>query len=161
MPGATSAFPYTGVVGARTDSSLAVKVDGVPEPQWLSYLFYEATTFGVFGNQDVNDASCSTANAGPALPTAVQVGANGVLYTTIDYATCVAPSVADGMSEANWSLESDSGNVLFCVNITSRTTGGVVDSVESYCAQTAEDGTLGAKARASLTESGFSVTARN
>ena len=160
-PGPTSAFPYTGVVGSRSETTTTAKVDGVAEAPFVSYIFYDASTLSVFGDQAVTDGSCSTASSGPMLPTAVGIGAGGSLYDTIDYETCVAPSVVDGTTVVTWSLESDNGNVLFCFNAANRTPTGSVSSTESYCVQTGQDGTLGTKARISIVEGGFSLTARN
>lgn len=95
------------------------------------------------------------------LPTAIGVGAGESLYDSIDCETCVAPSVFDGITVVTRSLESFNANVLFCVYAGNRTPTGTVDSTESKCVQTSQAGTLGTKARTSIIDSGFSLTARN
>jgi len=160
-PGPTGAFPYTGTMGPSADVTATFAINGVGQAPTLSRLYYNATTYGVFGEHAVTDGSCSTAAPGGALPTAAQVGDSGLLYDSNDYQSCVAPSVLDGTGTFTWSLETEAGMTLFCFNNTDRSTTGAVIATGFYCAQVSTDGTLGMKARVTIAEGGVSVVMRN
>jgi hypothetical protein len=160
-PGPTSVFPYTGASGARAEWTLAGKVNGVPDPVDVNYLFFNATTYGLFGLQNVTEGTCSSATAGPPLPTAALLGASGALHNQNYYVGCTPSSTLDGTSTATWSIESDNGNILFCSSEISRSNSGAIMSNNSFCFQTDSNGTLGTKARIVFSEPGFNVTFRN
>lgn len=160
-PGPTSAFPYTGVIGGRAEWTLNSKVNGVPDPADVNYLFFDTATYGLFGLQNLTDGTCSSATAGSPLPVAAPLGAGGAFYTRNDYLGCAPSSALDGNAVVVWSLESDSGHIFFCFTETSRSNTGTLRNTNSFCFETDSSGALGPKARISFSEPGFSLTLRN
>lgn len=162
-PGPVSVFPRTGTSGPRTDVTVTININGLPQPffPFLSYGFYDAATFAPFGWQNVTVPSCSTQVAGPALPGAAAIGASGAFYTETEYEDCAPGAAATGTSVVTWSLESDSGYPLFCSNATTRDLANAVVGTGSLCFEVATDGTLGSRFRLTATGEGETLTVRN
>src|SRR5205814_5141375 len=96
-----------------------------------------------------------------ALPNTASMAANGAYFVLSDLDACIGGSGAVGSTTASWSLESDTGVVLLCLNSTMKDSAGAINGTLSTCIEVAADGALGAKARITIAALGISITTRN
>lgn len=164
-PGSAQVFPLNGTSYATTTANVATRIGGIDIPTTSNISYFNPTTFVLAGtrNTDANNPpTCSETTASTVPPTSAAIGASGPLQTFNDRNGCTTNSASEGTSVTTWSVDSEAGVTFFCLNTTTRDLNGVVEATESDCVQSAADGTLGPKARVSLTQAGgFSLVARN
>lgn len=164
-PGAPQAFPLNGTTYATTTSNVATRIGGIDIPATSNVSYFDGTTFvlaGTVNSIPQRPSTCSEATASTLPPSSAAIGATGALQTFNDRESCLPSSPSEGNSSTTWSVESENNITFFCLNTTMRNLAGQVDSTESTCMQSAADGTLGTKARISVTQAGgFSLVARN
>lgn len=164
-PGGTQMFPVNGNNYATTTASVQLRIGNLAVQSSNSISYFDGSTFVLAGTRNTvppSPSTCSVATAATVPPTSAAIGASGALHTFNDLNGCLNSSPSEGSSTTTWSVESESGITYFCLNTTSRNLNGLVESTEADCVQAAADGTLGAKVRVTLTQSGgFTLTARN
>ena len=162
-PGATSIFPVTGTTAARSDTTVTSNVSGVGSSMGQQQIYFDGTTYAMVGirnSSSVGSANCDVVTGAPSVPpSAVKVGSSGALATLDELNDCTN-SATVGTITVTWSLEFESGTTYFCSNTTERDLSSNVLSRESDCLQVNPDGTLGAKARVTVVQSGVTLVAR-
>jgi hypothetical protein len=157
-PAPAGVFPVNGVFAAQSLQTITVVAAGQTN-SGTETIYFDATTRIFFGLQA--DGACSVATANTPLPATATVGTSGPIFTELDLDGCTGASLAVGTTTGTWSLVSDTGVTLLCWDQTAKDPGGTVNGMESLCIETAADGTLGGKARFSLTALGVTLNARN
>jgi hypothetical protein len=164
-PGTAQVFPLNGTTYATTTAAVATRIGGIDIPTTSNISYFNPTTYVLAGtrNTDANAApTCSETTASVVPPTSAAIGSSGALQTFNDRNGCLSTSTSEGTSTTTWSVESEAGITFFCLNTTTRNLAGAVEATESDCVQSAADGTLGPKARVSLSQAGgFTLVARN
>jgi hypothetical protein len=164
-PGTSQVFPLNGTSYATTTANVATRIGGIDIPTTSNVSYFNPTTYVLAGtrNTEANGTpTCSETTASTVPPTSAAVGSSGALHTFNDRNGCLAGSTSEGTSVTTWSVESEAGITYFCLNTTARNLAGAVEATEADCVQAAADGTLGAKARVTLTQAGgFTLVARN
>jgi len=155
----------------HSDAAVQLAQGGTIVNSGLNQSYYDANTFGLVGTANSANViggmitSCSVATSASVPPTTAIVGGTGPLATLNQYDGCLPPaqSTQVGTSTLSWSLETDSVTALsyFCMNSTVLGSTGMLFATESDCLEVATDGSLGTHARISVTQGGFSLTARN
>jgi hypothetical protein len=164
-PGAASVVPISGATAARSDTTLQVHENGTLIGNALSETFYDAGTLQLLGvrlTPSGSASACSVATSAATPPAAAKIGASGTLATLDERSGCLTTSASVGTSSVGWSLEFEAGISYFCVNSTERDLTGAVLATESDCIEANPDGSLGARARLTITQpgTGFALTAR-
>jgi len=162
--GGTLEFPVTGVTAARSTASVAMSQGGTAVADGFNETFFDGASFFVIGTRNSATGfgtSCSVATSAAAPPTAAAVGASGPLFTLDELDGCLSTSAKIGSATQTWSIESEAGIAYFCMNATERNVSGGVIATESDCVEIDEDGSLGPKARISVSAFGFTLVARN
>jgi hypothetical protein len=157
-PGPAGLFPVNGVFAAQSVQTITAVAAG-QSSSGTQTIYFDAGTHAFLGFQA--DGTCSVATANTALPATAAADASGPIFTETDLDGCASTSLAAGTTTSTWSVASDSGVTLMCWDLVSKDLGGTVNGMESMCIQIAADGTLGGKARFSLTASGVTINARN
>ncbi len=158
-PVGVSVFPLTNAASQRVDTRIVVRtatqqelVNGGQQSH-----FSDA---GVGLGSVRADGSCSQGE-NPALPTAAAVGATGDLGGATVYATCSVSAPVVNRITGNWTLEQGTGLVYLCANTVLNDAAGAVVSRESDCVEVSPDGTVGSRARLTLTVAGTVVVFSN
>ena len=126
----------------------------------MSTYYVDLVNLSVVG-WDSGSGSCSVATQNTALPDTAAVGASGAYFALSDLDGCDSTSGAVGSTSAGWSLESDGGVTLLCSNETGKDSVGSDLGSLATCIEIAADGTLGAKARFTISALGLQVVTRN
>lgn len=151
--GGTTAYP-------RSRQVLTLQQTGVAPVVAAQNVFFDSQSLAII-QTEADDNTCSIATSNSALPASAAIGASGPLYSLSDRASCAIGAAATGTTTATWSLENDAGVVLLCWNATGKDAAGAVLGSTASCVQVAADGTLGTKARLTLSADGLTTTARN
>ena len=157
-PAPAGPFPVNGAMSAQSLQTLTFVSAGASNSA-VETIYFDASSHIFFGLQA--DGLCSVASANTSLPTSAALGASGPIFSESDLDGCLGTSLAVGSTANTWSLVSDSGVALLCWDLTAKDPSGTPNGAESFCVEIAADGTLGAKARFSLTALGVTITARN
>ena len=151
-------FPVNGTAYSAGDITGTIGISNLGLQSSTSRSYYDPTTFVVAGTRTTvnsNAATCSTTTASLAPPTATALGTSGALQSLNDLDGCLPTSAVVGTSTTTWSVEADGVVNLFCLNTTASTYS------ESDCFEVSTDGTLGARARISLTQPTLTLVAKN
>ncbi len=157
-PAPAGPFPVNGAMSAQSLQTITLVSGGVSS-SGVETIYFDATSRIFFGLQA--DGTCSVATANTSLPTSAALGASGAIFSESDLDGCLGTSLAVGSTANTWSLVSDSGIALLCWDLAAKDALGTPNGAESLCVEIAANGTLGAKARFSLTALGITITARN
>jgi hypothetical protein len=158
-PGPAGLFPVNGAFTAQSLQTITVVMAGQSN-SGTQTIYFDAGTRTFIGLQA--DGTCALATANTALPATAAVGVSGPIFSQSDLDGCTSSSAAVGTTTNTWSVVSDTGIALLCWDLTAKDLSGTVNGTESMCIQTAADGTLGAKARLSITAPGLiTISARN
>lgn len=163
-PQATSVFPVTAATWALSTATIGLSQGSTPVSVGINQTYFDAATDLVVGvrNTSGNTTTCSVvaAQATSVPPMATKVGSSGPLFTMDELDGCLSNSAKVGTSTNTWSVEFEQGTTYFCMNSTERNLAGASVAAESDCVQIAADGTLGGKARISVTVGSFTLVAR-
>jgi hypothetical protein len=165
---APSVFPINGLTYGAADGTAVSGIQGLGLNQSVSRSYYDPATFKVAGTRtqmNADPAVCSVVTATDIPPTAAHVNDSGPLTTFDDRNGCSSTSPSVGTSVTTWSVETDASATpalnFFCLNTISRNTSNVVTGTESECLEIAGNGTLGARARITVTEGSLSLVSKN
>jgi hypothetical protein len=158
MPDA--AFPIGGAVSSLIRENLSLVQAGVTTDMGGATLYFDRGSLAIVG-VDNGDGSCAVATANAAPPSTAVVGTSGPLLTRSELNLCASTAGVVGTTTTNWSIESDTGIALLCWNSTARDATASIIETDSSCIQIAPDGSLGTKARLTVTALGVTLAARN
>ena len=159
-PGGSAAFALTGSTGQTISQSLRFSIDGANTVTSDGTLYFtNDTMIGVA----TTDGACQGArSAMAALPTAGAVGQSGPMFILEGYAGCTISGQKLGTTTFSWSVEKDAATTMFCITSKQQDSNGANIGTEVDCIEASTDGTLGGKAKFTITRpDGNSITGRN
>jgi hypothetical protein len=163
-----SVFPLNGFTYGAADATAISGIQGLGLNQSVSRSYYDPATYKVAGTRtqvNTDPPVCSVVTATEVPPTAASINDVGPLTTFDDRNGCSSSSPSVGTSVTTWSLETDASASptlnFFCLNTTSRDTSNAVTSIESECLEVAGNGTLGTRARITVTQGSLSLVSKN
>jgi hypothetical protein len=158
-PGAGAPFPLNGAAGQTTEQSVRFTIDGAASGTNGTLYFTNDNFIGIAGS----DGACATARgAMAALPSAATAGQQGPLYVLDGYAGCKVSGQKLGTTTFTWSLEAEGALNLFCITSQQQNAEGASIGSEVDCVEVSAGGTLGSKARFTITRrDGQSISGRN
>lgn len=156
------AFPVTGAAATVFTTNVSLSAPGVGGVSTQSDSFFNATTGALLGlRTQANGAStCLKLRAAPALPVApASAGTSGDLFVADLMSDCSATATVDGRTlVARWSVEAISSVNYLCLSSSYREAGGTEVASEKNCVEISTTGTLGARARSTVTSSDLTLT---
>jgi hypothetical protein len=160
-PAASGPYPIGNIASSQAVETTTV-ASGGSSSSGAQTIYFNATTAAFIGLQASGLCSTATSNGAP-LPSSAAIGAAGALFTENDLDGCTTSSNVVSTSSNVWTVVADTGIALFCWNVTETAlTAAGSNGTESTCIQVANDGTLGTKARFSLTSgTTVNISARN
>ncbi len=162
-PGGSAIFPVTGQTASRAVITATIRTGGASVTGTTSY--YHDAQYALIGAQISagGSTSCAVVQSFALPPAAVRPGASGALATLNELASCASGAAVVGSESATWSVETDpvNGATYFCLNSSTRSGTGTVESSESDCVEVGAGGNLGSRARVTVSFDGFTVTGRN
>jgi hypothetical protein len=159
-PLAAAPFPVNGIVSSVVRQTMTVTSPAGGTGSVDLSIFFNAPDLALVG-WDYGDGTCSLGTASTALPTTASLGTGGPLFVQSDLDGCTGGAAPVGTSTTRWTLESDGGVSLLCWNMTAKDLTGAANGQLVSCFEVNPDGTLGGKARFSISDSTFSISARN
>lgn len=159
-PGASAAFPLTGSTGQTIAQSLRFAIDGANSVSSDGTLYFTGDT--MIGVATTDGACAGARGAMSALPGARTAGANGPMFILEGYAGCSVMGRKLGTTTFTWSVEADGALTMFCIKSHQQNGDGVHIGTEVDCMEASTNGTLGSKAKFTITRpDGNSMTGRN
>ena len=163
-PLADGVFPLTGAPAAREQQTASGSLAGNMLSKINSVSYFNPGNDALIGDTNSGDGSCGRVTSNTALPASALVGASGPLSSDTALTSCSPDASPASTNTTAWSLETDRGVTLLCLNTSTVDLRTPSDSgTVSYCVETAPDGTLGDRARISISllDGSFSLVARN
>jgi hypothetical protein len=159
-PGASAPFPMTGSTGQTIAQSLRFGIEGANTVSSDGTLFFTNDT--MIGIATTDGACAGARGAMPVLPAAAAVGGSGPLFVLEGYAGCTISGQKLGTTTFKWSIEKDAALTMFCITSQQQGADGASIGTEVDCMEASADGTLGSKAKFTITRpDGNSITGRN
>jgi hypothetical protein len=159
-PAASATFPLTGASGGTIDQSIRFAFDGANTVTSDGTLFLNGDA--MIGVSTTNGACFGARGVMPALPAGAAVGASGPMFVLDGYAGCASAGQKLGTTTYHWSVEKDGALTMFCITSRQEDGNAAYIGAEVDCMEASPDGTLGAKARFTITRpDGNSITGRN
>ena len=163
-PGSAATFAVTGTAGSTSQRTIQEALNGGAfTTTGVTVYFNSDTPFG----SAFSDGSCSHYQP-PLLPFPPlgPIGSSGPLGISIASNGCPSLAILTlfflVVTTDSWSVESDSGATLFCVNSSSTDLLGNNLARTSICIETAADGSFGPKARLTRAQASTgTITTRN
>jgi hypothetical protein len=152
------AFPVNGVMAKRVQETLTI-ASGGQSNSGAQTIFLDPTSLAVVGFDEGGTCSIATSNA--TLPDTATIGSGGQLFSLSDLVGCTSTAAVGGTTTGSWLLETVSGYSLMCWNLVSTDLAGTQIASMSTCFEVGVDGSVGAKARLTLSAAGVDVTASN
>lgn len=160
QPGATASFPLTGASGRTSAQSLRFSTDGVTTASSDGTLYLNGDA--LLGVSTSNGACSAPRATMAALPTSSQVGTTGAMFVLDGYDGCTNSGQHLGATTFSWSIESDAALTMFCLVSRSEDGSGAYIGTEVDCIETLATGTLGARAKFTITRpDGNSISGKN
>jgi hypothetical protein len=158
-PGANRSFALTGATGQTIDQSIRLTIAGATTVSDGTLFFNGAAMVGL---STTNGACFGLRGAMPVLPGASAVGSSGAMFVLDGNAGCSTGGQKLGTTTYNWSVEKDGALTMFC--LTALQVDAKAGSIGSdvYCFEAGTGGTLGAKAKFTITRpDGTTLSGRN
>lgn len=164
-PQQAGTYPRTAQVGARSElvSRLWVSAATVDTVSTLNHLDSDGLAFGSTDGSD----RCTDISSTPtsALPTAALRTQSGPQAVHEEYDSCSASATRLGKAASTWRLvgeDNDRWTMLCVQSVRISSVSMVVGALTEHCHEIASDGTIGARARATVTlSSGTALTMKN
>ena len=150
-------FKLTGQSSARVTQTVSFGATGVTPESSSVIAYFNKTSDALIGAYDSQDDSCTRVDSNGALPTTARIGNSGPLSTSSTLNGCTSGSAVTATDVTTWWLETDQGVVLVCQNSVVSTVGSSSPDTLNLCIETAPDGTLGKRARFSITSPSVSL----
>lgn len=164
-PQQAGAYARTGVVGTRSElvSRLWVSAASIDTVSTLIHLDSDGLAFGsTDGSGRCTDISSTPTSA---LPTAALRTQSGPQAVHEEYDGCSASATRLGQAASSWRLigeDNDRWTMLCVQSVRITSVSMVVGALTEHCHEIASDGTIGARARATVTlSSGTALTMKN
>jgi hypothetical protein len=158
-PTTNGPYPVDGTASSRAVETITIASNGTSS-SGTQTIYFNPTTDAFIGL--LASGLCSTATSNTALPASAVVGAAGPIFTENDLDGCATNSNVVSTSSNTWTVVADTGVPLLCWNVTQTAlTSGGTSGTESTCVEVAPNGTLGTRARFSLTSGTTTISARN
>jgi hypothetical protein len=159
-PGANRSFTLTGASGQTIDQSIRFTVAGTNTVSSDGTLFFNGAA--ILGVSTTNGACFGLRGTMPALPGASAAGTNGALFVLDGNAGCSSGGQKLGTTTYNWSVENDGALTLFCLATRQENASAAFIGSDAYCFEASPDGTLGTKAKFTITRpDGTTTTGKN
>lgn len=159
-PGANRSFTLTGTSGQTIDQSIRFTVAGANTVSSDGTLFFNSAA--IIGVSTTNGACFGLRGAMPTLPGASAVGSNGAMFTLDGNAGCSTGGQKLGTTTYHWSIENDGALTLFCLTSRQEDASTAFIGSDAFCFEASPTGTLGAKAKFTITRSdGSSTSGKN
>ncbi|MEO6745393.1 MAG: hypothetical protein ABIN08_12990 [Caldimonas sp.] len=155
-----AAFPISGAVASLSRQTFTLTQEGTTTDVGGPTFYFDKSTLSIVGT-DNGDGTCSVATSSAALPSSAAAGANGSLVTRSELNFCASSAGSVGITTTRWSIETDAGIALLCWNSTVTDAIGSVIETDSRCVEIGTDGSLGRRARLTITVVGLTIAARN
>jgi len=152
------AFQVNGVMARRVQETLTIASGGQSDSA-AQTIYLDPTSLAVIGFDE--GGTCSVATSNSALPDSASIGSGGPLFGLSDLVGCTSTAAVGGTTAGSWLLETVSGYALMCWNLVSMDLAGTQVASMSTCFEIGADGTVGGKARLTLSAAGVDVTASN
>jgi hypothetical protein len=165
-PVGNSTFPVTAAAANRTDFGSSIRRGGSVLGSGNAELYYGNDFRSIGSRSEVfvptPAESCGQVTMADLPPAAAKVGSSGALYTMAELAACTSGAGVTGSIEARWAIEFHAGTVYFCIDTTRSDLLTPPNlTTEKDCVQISASGAVGSRARISLSEPGFTITAVN
>jgi hypothetical protein len=161
-PSGAATFPVSGATTSLSSAALSIKQNGTLVASGVSETYFDSTLHTVgYRNVESTATTCELAVSPGVPPTVAAIGASGPIDQTTQLDGCSATSTATGSGTDTWSVEASGGITYFCTNSSEQDASSSSATTEADCFEVDADGTLGSKARVTITGSGVSVTASN
>jgi hypothetical protein len=164
-PQQAGAYARTGAVGARSElvSRLWVSAAAIDTVSTMRHLDSDGLAFGsTDGSGRCTDISSTPTSA---LPTAALRTQSGPQAVHEEYDSCSASAIRRGQAASSWRLvgeDNDRWTMLCVQSVRITSTSLLVGALDEHCHEIASDGTIGARARATVTlSSGTALTMKN
>ncbi len=159
-PLSVATVPIVGGEATRSAETLTLQIDGQTSGSGGPTFFFNPADLSFVASDNGTD-TCSVVRSNTVLPALAKVGTSGDMFAEADFDGCAGDSSIVGDTLSQWSLETSKGIVLLCWTLTTQDLAGATQATQSTCVQIAADGTLGSKARFTLSALGFSLAASN
>lgn len=147
-PVGASVFPLTGAASQRVDTSVVIRSPTLEFVNGSQQSHFDAMMNGLGSVRA--DGSCSQGD-NPALPTAAAIGASGPLGDSVVYRTCSLSAEVVNRITGAWSFRPELGVAYLCADTQLKDASGATTlSTESDCIEISPDGTIGSRARITL-----------
>jgi len=163
-PASAAIFPVTNVVASRSNATIVFRQGNTILSNVLGETFFDTNHLKLgarFTDNSSGASSCDEATSASVPPAAATIGNSGALGTADLLTGCLGDSLVAARSTSTWSLEFEAGISYFCVNSTERNLAGTVVATESDCLEVAATGTLGTRARVTVSDGNFMLTMRS
>jgi len=159
-PGANRSFALTGASAQTTDQSIRFTIAGANTVSSDGTLFFNGAT--IVGVSTTNGACFGLRNTMAALPGASAVGSSGAMFMLDGNAGCSAGGQKLGTTTYSWSVEKDGALTMFCLATRQENASTAFIGSDAYCFEASPGGTLGARAKFTITRpDGSTTTGRN
>ena len=159
-PGANRSFALTGASGQTIDQSIRFTIAGANPVSSDGTLYFNGAS--MVGVSTTNGACFGLRGTMPALPGASAVGTSGAMFVLDGNAGCTPNGQKLGTSTYNWSVENDGALTMFCLTTRQENASATPIGSDAYCFEASPAGTLGAKAKFTITRpDGSTITGRN
>jgi hypothetical protein len=159
-PGANRSFALTGASGQTIDQSIRFTIAGANTVSSDGTLFFNGAA--ILGVSTTNGACFGLRGTMPALPGASAVGSSGAMFVLDGTAGCSTGGQKLGTTTYSWSVENDGALTMLCLTTRQENASAAFIGSDAYCFEASPAGTLGAKAKFTITRpDGSTTTGRN
>jgi hypothetical protein len=159
-PGANRSFALTGASGQTIDQSIRFTIAGANTVSSDGTLFFNGAA--MIGVSTTNGACFGLRGTMPTLPGASAVGSSGAMFVLDGNAGCSTGGQKLGTTTYNWSVENDGALTMLCLTTRQENASAAFIGSDAYCFEASPTGTLGAKAKFTITRpDGSTTTGRN
>jgi hypothetical protein len=159
-PGANRSFALTGASGQTIDQSIRFTIAGANTVSSDGTLFFNGAA--ILGVSTTNGACFGLRGTMPALPGASAVGSSGAMFVLDGNAGCSTGGQKLGTTTYSWSVENDGALTMLCLTTRQENASAAFIGSDAYCFEASPAGTLGAKAKFTITRpDGSTTTGRN
>jgi hypothetical protein len=158
-PGPGTIFSMTGVSSQTLAETLRLSLTGANTVSSNDTLFFNNDTIVGFA---VDNGGCEVPRAIAVLPHASPVGASGAFFTVDGFAGCTLQGQKLGSTIRSWSIQVDSNILMFCMGAQEESAAGFPIGSNLHCIEASANGTLGARAKFSMSmPDGSTLNGRN
>jgi hypothetical protein len=163
-PMADAEFPVTGATANRLAITASVREGTTTIGSSVTQLYFDddLLVLGTRAGPVGSGSTCGAATSASVPPPVAKIANAGPLFTANELDGCTSGAAKTGTTTATWSVELDQRTRLtyFCINSSIADTRGNVQGTENDCVEIDNAGTLGNRARITVTVPGtLAITA--